>query len=38
VIASADLLQAVGDPPFKPVQAFLAGSLGAQGQNAREGT
>jgi hypothetical protein len=38
VIASADLLKAVGDALFKLVQAFLVGGLGAQGQDARVGT
>jgi hypothetical protein len=38
VIASADLLKAVGDALFKLVQAFLVGRLGAQGQDARFGS
>ena len=33
-----DLLQAVGDALFRPVQAVLVGGLGAQGQHAQVGT
>jgi|SRR5215207_1201351 len=38
VIASADLLKAVGNALFKLVQAFLVGSLGAQDKDARFGS